>query len=213
MNNLEPGIAFGAGKAGMGFDVLRYITTPQVILQFLSLVINKFNIFILNLIELIFFNFLLKLFNLTVYFCINGRGYNRENVCLYNNNTNACKMGTLVSGLGIVASVVYLGAEYIFQTTSSVKMRRYSIRASLGVAGTFSILYFLNFAYLSISWSKAEYPAFGYGKSILNLKKVYFSELNLNFIFLIFRFEQLSYSNCIFVFRYFYIRWFSLVCI
>lgn len=43
--NLEPGTAFGAGKAPMGFDVLRYITTPQVILQFLSLVI-KFRIFL-----------------------------------------------------------------------------------------------------------------------------------------------------------------------
>ena len=104
-----------------------------------------------------------KLFNLVVYFCINGRGYSRDNVCLYNNNANACKMGTLVSGLAIVGSVLYLGAEYIFQTTSSIKMRRYSVRASLGVAGTFAVLYFLNFAYLSISWSKAQYPQFGYG--------------------------------------------------
>lgn len=37
--NLEPGVAFGAGKASMGFDVIRYITTPLTILQFLSLVI------------------------------------------------------------------------------------------------------------------------------------------------------------------------------
>lgn len=72
-------------------------------------------------------------------------------------------MGTLVSGLAIVGSVLYLGAEYLFQTTSSIKMRRYSVRTSLGIASTFAVLYFLNFAYLSISWSKAQYPQFGYG--------------------------------------------------
>ena len=102
-------------------------------------------------------HFFLKLFNLVVYFCINGRGYNRENVCLYNGNANACKMGTLISGLAIIGSVVYLGAEYMFQTTSSIKMRRYSVRAALGVAGAFAFLYFLTFAYLSISWSKARF--------------------------------------------------------
>lgn len=138
--NLEPGVAFGAGKASMGFDVIRYITTPLTILQFLSL-----------------------LFNLVVYFCINSRGYGMNNVCLYNNNANACKMGTLVSGLAIAGSCAMLGAEYIFQTTSSIKMRRYSIRGSLGIAGTFAVLYFFNFAYLSSSWFKASYPAFGTG--------------------------------------------------
>ena len=42
-------------------------------------------------------------------------------------------------------------------------MRRYSVRSSLIIAGAFAALYFLCFAFLSISWSKADYPPFGYG--------------------------------------------------
>jgi hypothetical protein len=38
MNPIEPGVAFGAGKAGMGFDAIKFISTPQVILQSLCLV-------------------------------------------------------------------------------------------------------------------------------------------------------------------------------
>lgn len=37
-NPLEPGVAFGAGKTGMGFDAIKFISTPQVILQSLCLV-------------------------------------------------------------------------------------------------------------------------------------------------------------------------------
>jgi hypothetical protein len=44
-NPLEPGVAFGAGKAGMGFDAIKFLSTPQVILQSLCLVSNSFERF------------------------------------------------------------------------------------------------------------------------------------------------------------------------
>lgn len=104
-----------------------------------------------------------QLFNVIVYSCISSKGYNADGVCLFNENANACKCGTLTSGFGIIASLLYLGAEYIFQTTSSVKMRRYSVRSALVLSATFAGLGLLCFAFLSISWSKAAYPMYGFG--------------------------------------------------
>jgi hypothetical protein len=103
------------------------------------------------------------LFNVIVYSCISSKGYNAEGVCLFNENANACKCGTLTSGFGMIAALLYLGAEYIFQTTSSIKMRRYSVRSSLVLSTAFAGLGLLCFAFLSISWSKAAYPLFGFG--------------------------------------------------
>lgn len=104
-----------------------------------------------------------QFFNAIVYSCISNKGYNKEGVCLFNDNSNACKCGTLVSGFGIIASLLYLGAEYMFQTTTSIKMRRYSVRSSLIIASSFAGLGLLCFAFLSISWSKAAFPLFGFG--------------------------------------------------
>ena len=136
---MDGGVAFGAGKAGQPFDPIGFLTRPQVILRFFC-----------------------WLFSVIVFGCINNKGWHHGK-CQYNGSANACRFGSILGIIGLLAAIVLLVLEGLFQNISSIKIRRRIVAIDLGFSGLWAILYFLCFASLGISWSRAPYPEFGYG--------------------------------------------------
>ncbi|XP_074604716.1 synaptogyrin [Brevipalpus obovatus] len=136
---MDGGAAYGAAKAGIPFNVVEFVTRPQVILRFLC-----------------------WLFSVVVYGSINNKGWYKQK-CLYNGSGNVCRFGQTLGLFGLLGAVVLLVLEGLFQNISSIKVRRRIVAGDLGFSALWAVLYFFCFATLGISWSRSPYPEFGYG--------------------------------------------------
>ncbi|XP_043516457.1 synaptogyrin [Frieseomelitta varia] len=142
--NKMDGGAYGGGKAGAPFDPIAFIQRPQVILRAVCL-----------------------LFAIIVFGCISNKGYIKKEtggeVCLYNEDHNACNYGIGIGVLAFLASIGFLAGEYLFEQMSSVKTRKHFVLLDLGFSGFWAFLYFVGFCYLTNAWNKSQTPKDNYG--------------------------------------------------
>ncbi|XP_076657646.1 synaptogyrin [Halictus rubicundus] len=138
------GGAYGGGKAGAPFDPIAFVQRTQVILRAVCL-----------------------LFAIIVFGCISSKGYvtrsNGKEVCLYNEDHNACNYGIGIGVLAFLASIGFLIGEYLFEQMSSVKTRKHFVLLDLGFSGLWAFLYFVGFCYLTNAWNKSTAPEDNYG--------------------------------------------------
>ncbi|XP_046989457.1 synaptogyrin isoform X2 [Schistocerca americana] len=142
---METGGAYGGGKAGAPFDPIQFVQRPQVILRAACL-----------------------LFAIIVFGCISSQGYRfdretKKDVCLYNEDTNACNYGVGIGVIAFLASIGFLVGEFMFEQMSSVKTRKHYVLADLGFSGLWTFLYFVGFCYLTNQWSQSSTPQGGIG--------------------------------------------------
>ncbi|XP_026469088.1 synaptogyrin-like isoform X2 [Ctenocephalides felis] len=142
---MDAGGAYGGGKAGGTFDPIAFVQRPPVILRAVC-----------------------WLFSIIVFGCISSQGWKidnttKEDVCLYNNDSNACNYGTGIAVIAFLASMGFLVGEYLFEQMSSVKTRKHYVLGDLGFSGFWSFLYFVGFCYLANAWGKSEAPENGFG--------------------------------------------------
>jgi len=83
---------------------------------------------------------LLQLFAIIVFGCISSQGYRHDSkedreVCLYNNDNNACNYGVGIGVIAFLASIGFLAGEYMFEQMSSVKTRKHYVLGDLGFSG------------------------------------------------------------------------------
>ncbi|CAL7950871.1 unnamed protein product [Xylocopa violacea] len=141
--NKMDGGAYGGGKAGAPFDPIAFVQRPQVILRAVCL-----------------------LFAIIVFGCISNKGYmakDGKEVCLYNEDHNACNYGIGIGVLAFLASIGFLAGEYLFEQMSSVKTRKHFVLLDLGFSGIWAFLYFVGFCYLTNAWNKSQTPENNYG--------------------------------------------------
>lgn len=138
---MEEGV-YGGGKAGAPFDPLTFIQRPQVILRAVT-----------------------WLFSIIIFGCISSQGWilNKEGkeVCLYNEDSNACNYGVGISVIAFLASIGFIAGEYFFEQMSSVKTRKRYVMADMGFSAFWSFLYFVGFCYLTNQWSKSKETNYG----------------------------------------------------
>ncbi|EGI69449.1 Synaptogyrin-2 [Acromyrmex echinatior] len=162
------GGAYGGGKAGAPFDPIAFVQRPQVILRALCLVSRR------SLLKAESFQGRFKsviatttLFAIIVFGCISSKGYlvkdDGKEVCLYNEDNNACNYGIGIGVLAFLASIGFLAGEYLFEQMSSVKTRKHFVLIDLGFSGLWSFLYFVGFCYLTNAWNNSVRPKDGYG--------------------------------------------------
>ncbi|CAG9824620.1 unnamed protein product [Phaedon cochleariae] len=89
----------------------------------------------------------------------------KKQVCLYNEDANACNYGVGISVIAFLASMAFLAGEYLFEQMSSVKTRKHFVLADLGFSGFWAFLYFVGFCYLTNQWSNSDTPTNGIGVS------------------------------------------------
>ncbi len=89
---------------------------------------------------------LLQLCSVIVFGCISAKGWYKDGPkekCLYNNDNNACRLGSGLGLIGLLASIAFLIIEALFQNLSSIKIRRRVVVFDLGFSG--NIYYWLNY--------------------------------------------------------------------
>jgi len=73
-----------------------------------------------------------------VFGCINAKGWyklEKQEKCLFNNDNNACRLGSGLGLIGFLASIAFLIVEALFQNLSSIKIRRRVVAFDLGFSG------------------------------------------------------------------------------
>lgn len=83
-----------------------------------------------------------QLFSVIIFGCISSQGWRLEptkkrEVCLYNEDTNACNYGVGISVIAFLASLCFLVGEYLFEQMSSVKTRKHYVLADMGFSGIY----------------------------------------------------------------------------
>lgn len=82
---------------------------------------------------------LFQLFSVIIFGCISSQGWilNKEGkeVCLYNEDSNACNYGVGISVIAFLASIGFIAGEYFFEQMSSVKTRKRYVMADMGFSG------------------------------------------------------------------------------
>lgn len=82
-----------------------------------------------------------QLFAIIVFGCISSQGWTvdkddiNKDVCLYNNDSNACNYGVGIGVIAFLASMGFIAGEYLFEQMSSVKTRKHYVLADLGFSG------------------------------------------------------------------------------
>jgi hypothetical protein len=108
-----------------------------------------------------------QLFSVIVFGCISNKGWLEDEgikpVCIFNKDGNACRIGNTVALVGFIGALALLVLEALFQSLSSIKIRKRAVLADLGFSAAWAALYLIAFAYLGIAWSKSPYPRFGEG--------------------------------------------------
>ncbi|XP_026324826.1 synaptogyrin [Hyposmocoma kahamanoa] len=133
--------AYGGGKAGGVFDPQQFIQKPPVIVRAVC-----------------------WLFSVIVMGCISAKGWytkDGKELCVYNDDTNACNYGVGISVIAFLASIGFIAGEYLFEQMSSVKTRKHYVLADMGFSAAWAFLYFVGFCYLSNAWGKTESPPAG----------------------------------------------------
>jgi hypothetical protein len=62
-----------------------------------------------------------------------------------------------------LACIALLILEALFQSISSIKVRRRAVALDLGFSAVWAGFYLIAFAYLGIAWAKSDPPIFGFG--------------------------------------------------
>lgn len=109
---------------------------------------------------------LLQLFAIIAFGCISSQGWrikDGKDICLYNDNANACNYGVAIGVIGFLASMAFIVGEYLFEQMSSVKTRKHYVLGDLAFSGLWAFLNFVGFCFLYNQWGKAEEPPMGYG--------------------------------------------------
>lgn len=109
-----------------------------------------------------------QLFSIIVFGCISSQGWriqDGKDVCLYNENANACNFGVALGVIGFLASMAFIVGEYLFEQMSSVKTRKHFVLGDLAFSALWAFLFFVGFCYLSNQWGKSKEPPMGYGSS------------------------------------------------
>jgi len=127
---MDGGGAYGAGKAGGAFDPIAFIKKPQVILRIVS-----------------------WFFAVIVFGCISSQG-KVEDVCLYNNDPNACGFGTAIGVLAFLGLIVLLAIDAMFENISSIQHRKWVVLGDMGFSGGWTFLWFVTFCYLADAWRR-----------------------------------------------------------
>ncbi|XP_034102549.1 synaptogyrin [Drosophila sulfurigaster albostrigata] len=141
--NINAGGAYGGGKAGGAFDPVTFAMKPQVVIRALC-----------------------WLFSIVVFGCISSEGWvekDGKEYCLYNNDGMACKFGNTIGVFGFLASMGFIGGEFLFERMSSVKSRKRYVMADMGFSAAWAFFYFIAFFYLWSQWSSAPMPPYGIG--------------------------------------------------
>ncbi|XP_017837645.1 synaptogyrin isoform X2 [Drosophila busckii] len=141
--NINAGGAYGGGKAGGAFDPVTFAMKPQVVIRALC-----------------------WLFSVVVFGCISSEGWvekEGKEMCLYNDDAMACKYGNMVGVFGFLASMGFIGGEFLFERMSSVKSRKRYVMADMGFSAFWTFMYFVAFLYLWSQWSSAPMPPLGIG--------------------------------------------------
>ncbi|XP_076043289.1 synaptogyrin isoform X2 [Oratosquilla oratoria] len=129
--------AYGGGKAGAAFDPITFVQRPQVILRAVC-----------------------WLFSIIVFGCISSQGWQKDKlgkeVCLYNEDPNACNYGVGISVIAFLAAIGFIVGEFLFEQMSSIKTRKRYVMADLGFSGFWAFLYFVGFCYLTNQWSRVK---------------------------------------------------------
>lgn len=82
--------------------------------------------------------------------CISSQGWREDattgkDVCLYNNDSNACNYGVGIGVIAFLASMGFLAGEFLFEQMSSVKTRKHYVLGDLGFSGIFFVHFWKNF--------------------------------------------------------------------
>ncbi|CAG0921681.1 unnamed protein product [Notodromas monacha] len=141
--------AFGAGKAGMPFDPIKFVQRPQTIVRFLC-----------------------WLFAIIVFGCISSQAWNEKedgtDVCIIGDSRNACNYPVGIGVIAFLASMGFLVGDAMFEQFSSVKTRKHYVLLDLGFSAFWAFLYFVGFCYVASKWSSSPSPPGGYGTSNVN---------------------------------------------
>ncbi|XP_076366154.1 synaptogyrin-like [Tachypleus tridentatus] len=131
------------GRGGVNpresFDPLSFIKKPQVILRLLC-----------------------WLSAVVVFGCISDEGW-VNGKCIFNGDIHACNYGVVIGVFAFLASTVFLVGEVMFETISSIRLRKQLVLCDLAVSGFWSFLYFIGFCYLCDAWRKSINPIGGFG--------------------------------------------------
>lgn len=78
-----------------------------------------------------------QLFCIIVFGCISSSGWRvdeatKKEICLYNNDPNACNYGVGIGVIGFLACFGFVAGEYLFEQMSSVKTRKHYVLGDLG---------------------------------------------------------------------------------
>ncbi|KAK2161516.1 hypothetical protein LSH36_115g06012 [Paralvinella palmiformis] len=129
---MDGGGAYGAGKATGQFDPKSYIIKPQVILRLAS-----------------------WLFSIIVFGCISAQGW-FEGVCLYNEDSSACRFGTAIGVIAFLGLTTLLVLDALFDNIPSIQQRKYIVLCDLGFSGVWTFFWFVSFCYLTDAWRKTD---------------------------------------------------------
>lgn len=84
----------------------------------------------------------MQLFSVIVMGCISAKGWTTKGgkeVCVYNDDTNACNYGVGISVIAFLASIGFIAGEYLFEQMSSVKTRKHYVLADMGFSGKYDV--------------------------------------------------------------------------
>ncbi|KAH8237377.1 hypothetical protein KR038_010627 [Drosophila bunnanda] len=141
--SINNGGAYGGGKAGGAFDPVTFAMKPQVVIRALC-----------------------WLFSVVVFGCISSEGWAEKDgkeYCLFSGDGMACKFGNMVGVFGFLASMGFMGGEFLFERMSSVKSRKRYVMADMAFSAFWTFMYFVAFLYLWSQWSSAPPPPLGIG--------------------------------------------------
>jgi len=127
------GGAFGAGKAGVDFDLLTFLKKPVTILRILSWVFS------------------------IVVFAVASDSEHRG-TCFYNNNNSVCGFSVFVGVMAFLACSALLLFDAYFENIASVQHRRYIVMGDLGFSGLWAFFFFVNFCNVASAWSNTDDP-------------------------------------------------------
>lgn len=111
---------------------------------------NKYNIIIIVL-----YLFIQQLFAIIVFGCISSQGWNvqegsNKDVCIYNQDSNACNYGVAIGVIAFLASMGFIVGEYFFEQMSSVKTRKHYVLGDLGFSGIFIYIIISKYIYIKL---------------------------------------------------------------
>ncbi|CAK9291324.1 unnamed protein product [Gordionus sp. m RMFG-2023] len=88
--------------------------------------------------------------------CIGSQGW-YQGRCQYNGEASACRFGTFVGTMAMLACLVFLLADARFDSLVSVVDRKRVVIADLGFSGLWTFIWLICFCHLSNLWRKTPH--------------------------------------------------------